>query len=783
MNGSFNLSKLKRTASTRSFELRFEANTNNPAINKITVNCDYSFNNAARFNLDINWGVSKIGLHFDINNITSDFTQQTAKITLPSYGDVEINFGHDFRERTKKFTITSSIQGRQYGLKAEWTINRFSTKFNGKVDIESIFFGTIKANGSYDFRNLNNAKAEIKYTRGNKYFNLDFKQLLNANELISKINFSSSHPIVKTAKMEVYAAFTNGIDLTLLLQRLDRKIELSFNISPNNLAGRLTTPYRGMELVTGSFTYNIANPTSKTATLRYERGNRKINVDMELHSSGNQGNLKVTVVTPFEIIKTLNLDANWANGRGTVEYKRNNISYRFEGTADVRIDRTFLDLSFTPNSGQPIHIKFNFNVGSILSGTGNLIEDIAKMELKMLGKTIAFDIKGYRSSGRVVLEFEGEWSYNSTGPRRQIELKLNTYQLSRGFSGNISVNTPDIRINDASFDVNYKFNNQNELDINVNLELEQAKMISIDIIYNSDGIQARLTSPLGSYRARRSVSDNSFYGEIGLDDYNISLRGDNLTADSKTGFKLEGEAFGHRISFDTLLQVAGNNYAEGKFLINSNIPGYEKIGVLFKFSNENESVSSQIQINIPFIPEIIIKFETEKKSDAKGVRLHIIVAGIEYKLDGHYNVLPDGYEAEVSVETPHMSKFTVEGKLKMNSMNKMDAYLKIIYPSGYYLVQTNYDFTSPSMEFSSISSIVLRSILTPSISAGIHVENLHNTSSGSHTRHCGASLKLRKNAPYELEVSWKADTSWDGRFHLMTDSIIRTILFIHYELI
>jgi len=279
---------------------------------------------------------------------------------------------------------------------------------------------------------------------------------------------------------------------------------------------------------------------------------------------------------------------------------------------------------------------------------------------------------------------------------------------------------------------------------------------------------------LGSYRARRSVSDNSFYGEIRLDDYNISLRGDNLTADSKTGFKLEGEVFGHKISFDTLLQVAGNNYAEGKILINSNIPGYEKTGVLFKFSNENESVSSQIQINLPFIPEIIIKFETEKKSDAKGARLHIIAAGIEYKLDGHYTVLPDGYEAEVSVETPHMSKFTVEGKLKMNSMNKMDAYLKIIYPSGYYLVQTNYDFTSPSMEFSSISSIVLRSILTPSISAGINVEVFQKIARGvSHSQHYGGSLKLKSNAPYELEANW------NGRFHLMMDSTIRTVLFTY----
>merc|ERR1739838_1197541 len=76
----------------------------------------------------------------------------------------------------------------------------------------------------------------------------------------------------------------------------------------------------GMELMTGSFTYNLTNPNRKTATLKYERGNRKINMDMELTLRGSQGNLKVTVVTPFEIIKTLDLDANWGNGRGTVEY-------------------------------------------------------------------------------------------------------------------------------------------------------------------------------------------------------------------------------------------------------------------------------------------------------------------------------------------------------------------------------------------------------------------------------------------------------------------------------
>merc|ERR1719341_642682 len=780
-NGSFNLSKLKRTASTRSFELRFEANTNNPAINKITVNCDYSFNNAARFNLDINWGNTKVGLHFDINNITSDFTQQTAKLTLPGYGDIEINFGHDFRERIKKFTVTSSLQGRQSYLKAEWRRNRNSSKFNGKIDVESIFLGKINFHGSYDFRDFNNAKAEMKYTRENrgtnKFFNFEFKRQLTATELVSKINFSSSNPFATTAKMEVHAKFTNGFDLKVLLQRLNRKVELSFNISQNGLTARLTTPYPGMELMTGSFTYNLTNPNRKTATMKYERGNRKINMDMELTLRGSQGNLKVTVVTPFEIIKTLDLDANWGNGRGTVEYKRNNISYRFEGTADVKTDRSSFDLSFTPNSGQPIHIMFSFNIGSILSGTGNYSEDIAKMELEMLGKRISFDLKGYRGTGRVVLEFEGESSFNLTGIR-QIEFKLdselnmhkrkgsleikvdnfyfnmnNSFEMKRnngyywrsafdsslttlpglivgfgrdelrariltvgygdereitvtfqpkqnlttGFSGTISA--PHRGIHDASFDINYKFTNQNELDLDVNLQLEPGKMISIDIIYNSDGVQARLTSPMGSHRARarRSVSDNSFYGETGLDDYSITLRGDNLSADSKKGFKLEGEVFGHRIAVDSLLQIVGHNYADGKFLIDSNIPGYETIGVIFKFSNENDILLAQTQINLPSttMPQIIVKLEAEK-ADSKRAKLQLIVGDQEYNFDGKYNLL-NGYGAEISVETPHqiLSKLTMKGKLIMNTMNKTDANLDIIYPSGVFNMTTKYD-VSPS---------------------------------------------------------------------------------------
>jgi len=777
--GSFDLSKLKRTASTRSFEMRFEANTNHRAMNKITINCDYSFNNEAVFNLDVDIGYSKFGIHFDIKDVTSNFTQQSATLTLPNYGEIVINFGHDFRQRTKKYTISANIQGRLSHLKAEWSRDPQYSKFNGKVDIQSRILGSILANVSYDFRDFNNAKAEINYTRGSKFFNFDFNRQLNDTELISKINFTSSHPLARTAKMEVNAKFTNGFDLTVLLQRMTRKVELSLNLNRNGLTGRLTTPYRGFELISGSLIYNITNRNNKTARLSYERGNRKINIDMELNLNGraDRGSLKITAATPFEIMKTLNLNANWANGRGTVEYNRNNISYRFEGSADVKADRTSFDLSFTPNSSQPIHIKFKFDIGSLLSGSGNYSQDIANIELEMLGKRIALDLRGYRNTEKIVLDFEGESSFeqlrkielkvdsdlNVRNRRGSLEIKVDDFyfkmnnsfemkpnngyywrsefdssltnlpgltigfgrdeqesriltigsgdereitisfkpkqRLTRGFSGTISL--PHRGIHDASFDVNYKFTNQNQLELDVNIELEPGKMINFDVMYNSDGVQARLTSPMGSHRARarRSITDNSFYGEFGLDDYSVSLRGDNLSADSKKGFKLEGEILGQKISVDCILQTVANNYAEGKFIINSNISGFETVGVVFKISNENNTISAETKINLPSetMPQIIVKLTIEK-TDSRRARVQLVLGDKEYSFDGNYNLL-NGFGAEILVETPHemLKKVSMKGKLLTTSVNKVDANLEIIYPSGVLNVATKYDISPASV--------------------------------------------------------------------------------------
>ena len=305
----------------------------------------------------------------------------------------------------------------------------------------------------------------------------------------------------------------------------------------------------------------------------------------------------------------------------------------------------------------------------------------------------------------------------------------------------------------------------------ITLNLSPSETIVGELHYlfhkNKSDVKVTVRTPFGAYTKQELILSlngpayNQFSGVIGLTWKDI-----NVITINASGYLDGGPDFNKAmLSISSVNDPSVFGFKQGSFLVENT-----KSDCYFYY------LDSIIEGSYDGVQVIkgVIQFGTETKSDSKGARFHLIAAGIEYKLDGQYDVSPDGYvgEAEISVETPYdISKFTVEGKLKRNSMNKRDAYLKIIHPSGYFLVQTNYEL-SPSMEFSSIASIILRSILTPDISASINVEEFHKCDRwGSHSQHYGGSLRLRNNAPYEVEGRW------NGRFHIMMDSIIRTILF------
>ena len=154
-SGTFTLNKLKRYAETRSAEISFVANTNIPNYTTVTVEGNYSFNNEAVLKLDIAWDTDKISINFDVHDIFSEFTEQTASFTLPALGDITVTFGHDFRNKKKRtFTATANVQGRESFIKAEWNRNKDFTKLSGKADAKSIFLGDIHVTIQIEFNRV-----------------------------------------------------------------------------------------------------------------------------------------------------------------------------------------------------------------------------------------------------------------------------------------------------------------------------------------------------------------------------------------------------------------------------------------------------------------------------------------------------------------------------------------------------------------------------------------------------------------------------------------------------
>jgi len=260
-----------------------------------------------------------------------------------------------------------------------------------------------------------------------------------------------------------------------------------------------------------------------------------------------------------------------------------------------------------------------------------------------------------------------------------------------GFSGSATI--PHRGIENLQFDVNYKFANPNQLDTDFTITLPSGVMIAGSSIYNSDGVQARLSSPWGNHRARarRSVNSHGFFGELGFNDYSVSLRGDRIMADTKKGFKIEGEVMGRRVSVDALMQLQGNTYGEGKFIIESNIPNFEKAGIIITGSKETEGVRIQTQLEAPSMPNLVLNLEADL-TNARRARLTMNVGTEQYVLDGSYQFI-DSYGAEISIQTPHESfrNLNLKGKIMMDSFKKVDTEFEVTYDSGSARFAGKYD--------------------------------------------------------------------------------------------
>lgn len=273
-----------------------------------------------------------------------------------------------------------------------------------------------------------------------------------------------------------------------------------------------------------------------------------------------------------------------------------------------------------------------------------------------------------------------------------------------GFSGFADI--PNYGYEGVKYDVDYGFKSDDELFINVELELgEDDQEVEAEFTYNSEGVKARLTSPYTgehSLRVRRSISSDSFFTEIGLDDYNLKLRGGFTGEETKRGAILEGDIFGNRFLIDFLFQCEGQQYCEGKLIIHTPFRGMEKMGGLFTLSNVSKNIMAHAEVILPShrTPKITAELNLNLNNKIDGY-VTVDVAGKPFTLKSNLvgSSLSEGYKGTVEMYTPlsGLSSVVINGKIKVEAMSVLEADLRIIEPYNTHELRIEYQLSPETL--------------------------------------------------------------------------------------
>ncbi|MPC09884.1 Beta-1,3-glucan-binding protein [Portunus trituberculatus] len=275
-----------------------------------------------------------------------------------------------------------------------------------------------------------------------------------------------------------------------------------------------------------------------------------------------------------------------------------------------------------------------------------------------------------------------------------------------GFSG--SVDIPNFGYDGVQYDVNYRFPSNNELEVKLDVQLGPNDHLEAEFEYNSDGVQARLMSPFTgqhSARVRRSISTDSFFTEVGFDDYNLRLRGGFKDGDIKRGIVLEADILGHLFLFNYQLQSEGPRYTEGKLVLQTPFRGWEKMGGLFTFSNINKQLVIRAEAYIPFflnIPRITAGVDLDRNDDKVVGQATLDIAGEQFLLRSNLvgSSLSQGFQGSITLQTPFhvLTNLEIAGKFKMTSIKNLEADLKFINMYGTYEVDLSYEVTQSQVK-------------------------------------------------------------------------------------
>ena len=167
------------------------------------------------------------------------------------------------------------------------------------------------------------------------------------------------------------------------------------------------TPFNGFEVISADMKYSFNEKKEKTVNFAYKRGNNEVFFDLALKMPNKKsGSVDISLTTPFDIIKELTFKGEWQNKKAQISYIRNGVEYTFTGKADVKLNKSSFDMTFTPPNEQPIKVKFHYDFKDFLSNRLDESKTLAELKLELFGESMGFKAEGMRNKNQMEIDLD-----------------------------------------------------------------------------------------------------------------------------------------------------------------------------------------------------------------------------------------------------------------------------------------------------------------------------------------------------------------------------------------
>ncbi|KAG7173193.1 beta-1-3-glucan-binding protein-like 3 [Homarus americanus] len=571
-HGQHHLEEFTRNAATRSATFAWTATSNISGFNSLSLSGNYDFNNKFVIYGLIRSEDQESKIDINLAELYPEYSHNTVELkftALPRrYRSMQFTLSHDFRDTANKHvSAIAKLGNREYFVKANWNRSENFNVLNGNIDIQVHNVGNIQITMNFDVSNIDNAHAEVRYSRVSptsqtNSLNMKWTRKTTSNHFESELALDSTFNMLSHARLYVNAEYSNDFQLSSGLEWNEKMITFIFDMNQDGVSTKLTTPFEHFESIDAKATYSLSGKTKKV-TLQYERGNNKVDMSFTLKATTlKKGNLELILTTPFEVLKNLSINASWKNKSAKLDITRNGTEYNIiNGTVDMKASKSSFDLAFTIPGWEAIRFAASYDVQDFLEGSTSNDKEIASLLIDFDGNTLNFNVHGYRNSERLYLELDGNTSFDKL---KIFHFKMGSKLNTESFEGEF-----EVKLNEFEFKSNnlYEKRGSNGYYIKTMMESTLTPLPSLTIGIGRNGAERTVTVGYGEDREitfsvqGKNNYKSGFFGTFDIPNYGY----EGVRYDVTYGFESDDQL---QISFDVELGQNGEKI-EAEFVYDS----------------------------------------------------------------------------------------------------------------------------------------------------------------------------------------------------------------------